>query len=107
MIAEPKCYRVLRAELDEVFPDPFGYLDPAVLSRLPYLDAVIEEALRLGTPFFLPRIVPLGGARIDGKYIPEGTIVALAAYSQQISPDNFFPDPLASLLLPCSRAYLY
>ncbi len=97
MITVPECYQRLRTELDEVFPDPLGWLNPSVLGSLPYLGAVVDETLRLGSPFFLPRVVPSGGASIDGNHIPEGTIVALAAYSQQISPDNFFPEPLVSI----------
>ena len=58
-----------------------------------FLNGVIKETLRLASPYFNPRIIPSGGSVVDGKYIPEGTIVALAAHSQQTSPDNFFPSP--------------
>ena len=96
LMAEPRCYRLLRDELDEAFQDPLGDLPPAKLASLPYLEAVIHEALRLSTPFFLPRSTPETGTYVDGNFIPGGTIVALAAHSQQISPDNFFPDPQVS-----------
>ena len=93
LVSEPRYYKTLREELDQAFPDPLGHLPASKLATLQYLEAVINEALRLGSPFFLPRVVPKGGANIDGMFIPEGTIVALAAYSQQTSPDNFFPEP--------------
>jgi cytochrome P450 len=45
--------------------------------HLPYLTAVIKEALRLHAPFALnlERVVPEGGATICGHFFPEGTIV--------------------------------
>ncbi|CCM06429.1 uncharacterized protein FIBRA_08690 [Fibroporia radiculosa] len=94
MLANPTYYAMLQEELDNAFPDRAGDLDPTKLSLLPFLNAILQEALRLGSPFFLPRIVPAEGATIEGKYIPGGTIVALAAYSQQTSPENYWPDPL-------------
>ncbi|KAJ7488119.1 cytochrome P450 [Mycena latifolia] len=87
-------YSKLQQELDDTFPPRDDTLDWDVLAELPYLNAVISEALRLASPFFLPRIVPEGGVVIDDRHIPEGTTVALAAYSQQTSPENFYPDPL-------------
>ena len=83
----------LRKELLEAFSDPLGPLPISMLSTLPFLNAVLHETLRLTSPFFNPRIVPPGGFRIENKVIPPGTIVALAAHSQQLSPDNFFPEP--------------
>ena len=67
----------------------------AVLLELPYLSAVIDEGLRFASPFpGFPRVVPEGGAAIDGRYVPGGTIVAVPTYSQQMSEDNFYPSPL-------------
>lgn len=44
------------------------------VSAFSYLDAVIMEGLRLNTPFSvaIPRIVPEGGAMVDGYFLPEG-----------------------------------
>lgn len=95
LLASPEYYSKLQAELDANFKDKTGPLNPNLLSSLPWLNAVINEALRLGSPFFLPRLAPAGGMELDGHFLPEGTIVALAAYSQQTSPDNFYPDTLA------------
>lgn len=41
---------------------------------LPYLAAVIEESLRMYPPFVtsLARIIPAGGASVDGHFGPEG-----------------------------------
>ena len=94
--SRPKYFALLRHELEQVFPDPSGPLQDDKLAAIPLLDAVINEALRLGSPYFISRVVPEGGATIDGQFVPEGTVIAQAAYSQQIDPDNFYPDPLVS-----------
>ncbi|KAJ7590098.1 cytochrome P450 [Mycena floridula] len=94
MLSYPQTYKRLQEELERTFPDPTSALDRTLLTKVPFLEAILSEALRLASPFFLPRIVPTGGVSIEGNMIPKNTTVALAAYSQQISEDNFFPDPL-------------
>ncbi|KAJ8486842.1 hypothetical protein ONZ51_g4582 [Trametes cubensis] len=94
LTAEPKYYKVLQAQLDQLFSDALGPLSASALATIPFLDGVLNEALRLGTTFFLPRITPPEGTEVDGKYIPGNTVVALAAYTQQTSPENFFPEPM-------------
>ncbi len=49
---------------------------------LPYLDACVQEALRLDPPFTLPleREVPAGGLTVGGTYFPEGTQVGMNPY---------------------------
>lgn len=106
LLAERRYYRAVQQELDKAFPNRTGPLPVNDLMALPLLNAAINETLRFSSPYFLPRIVPQGGTVIDGKYIPEHTIVALAAYSQQTSSANFFPDPKASPLPPvCSQVH--
>ena len=66
------------------------------LNALPYLDAVVNEALRLGSPFpGLPRVVPAEGAVLDNVFVPGGTVVGVPAYAQEIAEENFWPEPLA------------
>ncbi|KAJ7872327.1 cytochrome P450 [Mycena olivaceomarginata] len=88
-----KQWAKLRDEVDKAFPDPLGSLSFEVLGQLPFLNAVIHETLRLGSPFYAPRIVGKGGVIVDEEFIPEGVCVAIAGHSLQISPDNFYPDP--------------
>ncbi|KAI1745229.1 cytochrome P450 [Xylaria scruposa] len=49
----------------------------AEVSKLPYLNAVLRESMRVFTPLSFPmeRLVPAGGAVIAGMYFPEGTSV--------------------------------
>jgi cytochrome P450 len=67
----------------------------APLDSLPYLDAVIKEALRISPPIpmSLPRYVPAGGRTIDGYLVPEKTIVSCQPYSVHRLNTDIFPDP--------------
>jgi len=88
-------YEKLTAELDAKFPDKVISSSYDELTSIPYLNAVVNEGLRLGTPFpGLPRVVPRGGGYLSGTYIPEGTIVGVPAFTQQVNPENFSPFPL-------------
>ncbi|KAJ6086858.1 hypothetical protein N7467_005772 [Penicillium canescens] len=58
---------------------------------LTYLAAVIEESLRMYPPFVtsLARVVPQGGAVINGQFVAEGTIVSCHHYASYHSGSNF------------------
>ncbi|KAI6602738.1 hypothetical protein MCOR12_003573 [Pyricularia oryzae] len=62
--------------------------------RLKYLNAVIEEGLRLFPPLAigLPRESP--GAVVDGHYIPQGTTVSVENFSMSYDP-RYWEDPKA------------
>lgn len=59
--------------------------------KLPYLGATINEALRLfpAGAVAMQRVVPTGGATIDGHYVPAGTTVAISPWVAGRSPSNF------------------
>lgn len=70
-------------------------------SRLPYLGGVIEESLRMfpPAPGIGPRLVPEGGAVIDGKLVPEGV---------RLPPSSIaLLGSLAELLVILIEAYRY
>jgi hypothetical protein len=71
-----------------------GVVDLDVADRLPYLDAVIKETLRLYAPLPAsePRTSPIDTV-IDGYSIPRGTVCSMAPYSLHRNAD-VFPDPL-------------
>ncbi|THV48370.1 hypothetical protein BGAL_0252g00020 [Botrytis galanthina] len=86
----------LRAEISSVeskYPLPALIPYSAVL-ELPYLDAVIHEALRIhaNTGTILERVVPPEGAEIDGYQIPGGTIVGVNAWVIHRNTDIFGKD---------------
>ncbi|KAI3532263.1 cytochrome P450 [Colletotrichum filicis] len=66
----------------------------AVLEKLPLLNAVIEETLRVygAVAGNLPRSVPPGGVTLGGFFIPGGIVVETQAYTLHRNP-NVFPDP--------------
>lgn len=85
-------YRKLHEELEVAFSDVEGSLDSTTLASLPYLNAVVNESLRLGTPLSgLPRVVPLSGMTIEGRFLPGGTVVSVPAHAQHYDSRNFWP----------------
>ncbi|KAF2133687.1 cytochrome P450 [Dothidotthia symphoricarpi CBS 119687] len=58
---------------------------------LPYLNAVINEALRLSPPVSIsvPRTVPQGGDTICGQWVPGGTYVAVNQFPANRQAYNF------------------
>ncbi|KAH6722505.1 cytochrome P40 monooxygenase [Leptodontidium sp. MPI-SDFR-AT-0119] len=68
-------------------------IDGENLKKLVYLNAVIEEGLRIFPPasFGLPRVCP--GAEIDGHWVPKGTIISSTNHVTVQNPAYFFlPD---------------
>lgn len=49
------------------------------ISNIPYLDACVNEAIRLHPPFCLPfeRVVPAEGMTINGHFLPGDTVVGM------------------------------
>ncbi|KAI5887036.1 cytochrome P450 [Schizophyllum commune H4-8] len=64
------------------------------VKKLPYLDAVINEALRLHSTsaLGLPRIVPAGGMTVMGQFFPEGTVLSVPSYTLHRDEDVWGED---------------
>ncbi|KAF5357052.1 hypothetical protein D9756_006716 [Leucocoprinus leucothites] len=85
----------LHKELDE----QLGTEDELVatseqIKRLPYLDACINEGLRIHSTsgIGLPRIVPEGGLEVMGEHFPEGTVLSVPSYSIHRDPEIWGDD---------------
>ncbi|KAH6991261.1 cytochrome P450 [Ilyonectria sp. MPI-CAGE-AT-0026] len=91
VLRRPDLQRRLEEEVSGL-PERF---DDAAVEKLPLLEAVISETLRLygAAPGGLPRSVPKGGATLCGQYIPEDFVVETQAYTLHRNAD-IFPDPL-------------
>ncbi|KZT08062.1 cytochrome P450 [Laetiporus sulphureus 93-53] len=99
LCSNPSSYSRLRAELDEAFPPGKGEPTNTIkLAQLGYLNAVINEALRLfpPVPTALQRAPTIGsGGHMLGTslFIPEGTAVYVPPYALHRDPRYFSPDP--------------
>ncbi|KAL5498826.1 hypothetical protein ACEPAH_2181 [Sanghuangporus vaninii] len=104
LMSHPLDYRRLQNEIDSAFPpgegDPF---DTLKLSEMPFLNAVINETMRLQLPVptYLQRSpeAGTGGKWIGDSYISEGTAVIVPPYVLfrdpayfSPAPNNFWPD---------------
>ncbi|KAL8683908.1 MAG: hypothetical protein Q9186_000119 [Xanthomendoza sp. 1 TL-2023] len=95
IISNPTIYKRLHAELVEAMPDINGP-PPTVpeLERLPYLNAIVQECLRLsyGITQRLMRIDPHNPITFQNYTIPPNTPFSMTSYIQHRNP-LIFPDP--------------
>ncbi|KDR80199.1 hypothetical protein GALMADRAFT_242488 [Galerina marginata CBS 339.88] len=80
--------RQAQAKLQKELDEQLGTEDELVatgqqVKRLPYLDACINEALRLHSTsaLGLPRVAPEGGLTVMDQYFPPGTVLSVPSYS--------------------------
>ncbi|KAF3387658.1 Cytochrome P450 monooxygenase mpaDE [Penicillium rolfsii] len=97
LLRNPKTMDKVVREIDEA--DGLGHLSSPISYRettthLPYLGAVIKEAMRLypSVGLILERHVPAGGVTVCDKHIPAGTTVGINAWVLHHDP-RVFPNP--------------
>jgi cytochrome P450 len=94
--SNPPVYQKLQAEIDKAIE--LGKISSPVKDsegrQLPYLQAVIKEALRLMPPASggLFKQVPPGGDVIDGMFIPAGTQIGSSVMAVHRSTKIYGPD---------------
>jgi cytochrome P450 len=103
LVSHPRVYVKLQAELDAaerdgVAPPLTDIISDTAVRKLPYLQAVIKEGIRIHPPVTdqVPKRVPDGGDTVvvDGKpvFLPGGTNIGYAALPLNMREDTFGPD---------------
>ncbi|KAJ6031900.1 benzoate 4-monooxygenase cytochrome P450 [Penicillium herquei] len=94
ILNNPAVHERLRTELINALPDPQEKPTWSFLERLPYLNAVIKEGLRITgvVASRLPRIAPEDTLFFDSWMIPPGTPVSMSNRFILRDP-KFFSDP--------------
>lgn len=94
VLSNPLIYKRLVKELKEAWPEKDAPMGVQVLEKLPYLTAVIKEALRFshGVVSPLPRVAQVESL-IGGHLVPAGTVVAMGNTFMHRNP-TVFKDPL-------------
>ncbi|KAJ6058806.1 uncharacterized protein N7446_008389 [Penicillium canescens] len=106
LLQNPKCMQRLMEELQHEeqagrFSRDDGLLSWNEVRGLPYLGAVIKEALRChpAAGLTLERVVPPAGISINGHFLPGGTIVGCSPWTVHLDesvfghrPDQFRPE---------------
>jgi len=97
LLKHPEALQKLRDEIDDF--ESSGRLGRDAVrfkeaQEMPYLQAVMKEALRLHPASGLPlwRVVPKPGAEISGKLFPTGTIVGVNTWVAHANEDVFGSD---------------
>jgi cytochrome P450 family 628 len=103
-VVNPAAYKKLQAEVDHLRGKDslvtMGEPNNQDLAKLPYLQACIDEALRLfhPVPSGMQRVTPAEGLRIGSTFIPGDTIVQMSLYMLFrdprcfAQPDEFIPE---------------
>ncbi|KAJ0122747.1 isotrichodermin c-15 hydroxylase [Diaporthe amygdali] len=91
LLRNPGALARLQSEIRGAFAGEEAELAFAAVSKLPYLRAVIDESLRIHPPLpaGINRVVPEGGAVIDGHFVPEGTVLQVPGWAAFHLEENF------------------
>ncbi|KAK7687806.1 hypothetical protein QCA50_009025 [Cerrena zonata] len=102
LLKHPDVKRRLQKEIREVFPENGEISDCTKFNELPFLNACINESLRLlppGLTGLQRQVDPRSGGKMLGSYfVPAGTNVSAHLYSIQRDPRYF--SPLADTFWP-------
>ncbi|KAI0855675.1 cytochrome P450 [Xylaria cubensis] len=96
ILSSPRAYQKLQDEIMTGIKE--GRISSPITNeeakRLPYLQAVINEGLRMVPPAItgFPKKVPAGGDMICGKFVPEGTDIFVNLWSMLRNKEVFGDD---------------
>src|SRR6185312_7311320 len=94
LIRNPDSLQKLRDEVQQRFSEVVfdgTHLTFKQSQEMPYLQAVIKEALRLHAATGLPlwRVVTDGGLELDGHFFPPGSVIGLNTWVAHYNEDVF------------------
>ncbi|EXJ64851.1 hypothetical protein A1O7_01190 [Cladophialophora yegresii CBS 114405] len=94
LLENPHVVNRLRAELTAAMPEPNKIPSLATLQNLPYLNAVVDEGVRIAfpVPARSPRVFHDHTLHYDKWTIQPGTAVSMSPWMVMMS-DKIFPDP--------------
>ncbi|PYH43686.1 cytochrome P450 [Aspergillus saccharolyticus JOP 1030-1] len=89
LLTHPEKMQKITQEIREAFKDE--KIDMIRLAQLKYLNACIEEGLRVypPVPVGAPRQVPEGGMTVCGEFVPANVSVSVHQWATYRSPENF------------------
>jgi len=92
LLKNPTCLKILTKEIRDSFKT-YGEITPDALVNLMYMNACINEALRVHatSPTGLPRLSP--GAMVDGVFVPKGVVCQLSSFTA-MRHERYFKNPL-------------
>lgn len=90
LLAHPDKFERVKSEIRSAFQDE-SELTITSVNRLPYMLAVLNEALRLYPPITstLIRDVPIEGEYVAGNFVPGGVMVEVQPWSINHSGENW------------------
>ena len=86
LATNPTVLKTLQAEIDDYYSSKGGLgFESTSLAKLPYLDAVVSETLRLhpAVPSGVQRMTPPKGLQIGDTFVPGNTIVQIPTHTIQ------------------------
>ncbi|SJL03470.1 uncharacterized protein ARMOST_06826 [Armillaria ostoyae] len=91
LVGDHEIQATLRAELNVAFDGLIEDMDESTLSKLPFLNACIQEALRIVPPVAAgpPRWNGNSGTQILDQFLPPGTSAACPVFTLHRDPHNF------------------
>ncbi|PIL32204.1 cytochrome P450 [Ganoderma sinense ZZ0214-1] len=92
LLTHSEVYAALLQEVDNCYQDGETTLNTARHGKLPYMDAVINESLRVFPPApngSLRQVPRNAGVHAGTIFIPPGTAVCCHLYSMHLDPGNF------------------
>ncbi|KAL9113019.1 MAG: hypothetical protein Q9227_002884 [Pyrenula ochraceoflavens] len=94
LVNNPQALAKVSQELQTAFPSLDETITKEKVMSLPYLEAVINESLRLMPPAVngMPRVADRD-LELEGYLIPKGTMITAHPYTLQQNPLYFGPDP--------------